>query len=110
VRSLELEKLRNRVLRELKELARKLNATVYLFGSFARGDFTRDSDVDIVVVSEIFEGKSLPDRVSLVRLLLPSDLDFEIVPLTPRELERKLSSSFFREISRYWIEIKPEDC
>lgn len=92
----------------LKKLARELNATVYLFGSYARGDHTLDSDVDIVVVSRIFEGMSYVDRVAMVRTRLPPHIGFDIIPLTPGELEKKLGrSSFFREISRYWIKIEP---
>ena len=44
------------------------------------------SDVDIVVISERFEGLTLPERVELVRKFLPSDISFDIIPLTPKEL------------------------
>ncbi len=29
-----------------------------MFGSVARGDYTENSDVDLIIVSDIFEGKS----------------------------------------------------
>lgn len=68
----------------LKDLA--TDAEVYLFGSYARGNWLEDSDVDIVVVSKGFEGESLPRRVGEVRKLAPEDLAFEILPYTPEEL------------------------
>ncbi|MEM4489283.1 MAG: nucleotidyltransferase domain-containing protein, partial [Desulfurococcaceae archaeon] len=43
------------ILEILGRLAREINATVYLFGSYARGDHTLESDVDIVVVCECFK-------------------------------------------------------
>lgn len=62
-----------------------------------------DSDVDIVVVSEAFEGMEYVDRVAFVRRKLPPDLGFDIIALTPKELER--NSGLIREISRYWMKI-----
>jgi len=108
MRSQRLSRIREEVLKALKELARELNATVYLFGSFARGDHTVESDVDIIVVSEIFEGVGIADRVEIVRAKLPGDLSFDIIPLTPKEFEERMGRAFFREISRYWIAISPQ--
>jgi len=99
--------IRREVVEVLKNLARELNATVYLFGSYARGDHTVESDVDIVVVSEVFEGMSYVDRVEMGRLRLPPHIGFDVIPLTPSELERRINRSFFREISRYWVRIEP---
>jgi predicted nucleotidyltransferase len=91
----------------LKQLAEKTGATIYLFGSYARGDHMLDSDVDVVVVSQGFESMSFPQRVEYVRRMLPEHLGFDVIPLTPRELKEKAKRSFYREISRYWIEIRP---
>ena len=59
MRSQELLEIRNRVIKALKKLAKELNATIYLFGSYARGDYMLDSDVDIVVVSSIFKDNGI---------------------------------------------------
>ncbi|MEM4763215.1 MAG: nucleotidyltransferase domain-containing protein, partial [Desulfurococcaceae archaeon] len=75
--------------------------------SYARGDHTLESDVDIVVVCECFKSMSYPDRVAFVRTKLPLDIGFDIVALTPQEFKSRLSKAFFRDISKYWIEIKP---
>ncbi|WP_440060298.1 nucleotidyltransferase domain-containing protein [Thermogladius sp. 4427co] len=98
--------MREEIISVLRKLAGELGATIYLFGSYARGDHMIDSDVDIVVVSELFRDISYPDRVALVRARLPPDYGFDIIPLTPEEFEKRLGKIFFREISRYWIEIK----
>ncbi len=106
-RSYKLYETRERVVQILKQLAKELNAIIYLFGSYARGDHLLDSDVDIIVVSEIFRGVRPSERVWIVRSRLPGDLSFDIIALTPEEFEKKKNRIFFREIAKYWIEIKP---
>ncbi|MDK6028922.1 nucleotidyltransferase domain-containing protein [Ignisphaera sp. 4213-co] len=108
MRSQKLLEIRNQVIEALKKVAKELNATIYLFGSYARGDHMIDSDVDIVVVSDIFKGMDFPKRVELVRLKLPREISFDIIPLTPDELKKKMETAFYKEISKYWIEIKPD--
>ncbi len=88
MRSRRLWEIRERVLRVLKELSVELGADVYLIGSYARVDHLLDSDVDVLVVSDRFEGMEYVDRVAFVRSKLPHDIGFEIVALTPGELER----------------------
>lgn len=108
MRSPRLYETRSMVLEMLSRLARDLCAKVYLFGSYARGDHTLESDVDVVVVSDAFRGLPLQDRVAIVRARLPLDLGFDIIPLTPEEFRERLSRAFFREASRYWVEVGGE--
>lgn len=95
----------------LNQLAKQLNESygpveIYLFGSFARGDWLEDSDVDIIVVSEKFEGKPMPERVNAVRKLAPGNMAFEILAYTPKELEEVTRRSFtIQEASTYWKKI-----
>ncbi|MFA4639979.1 nucleotidyltransferase domain-containing protein [Pyrococcus kukulkanii] len=68
------------------------DATVILFGSRARGDFLKDSDYDLIVVSKAFEGKQFTDRsTEVLKLLFKEGIveDFEILCYTPKEFERK---------------------
>ena len=52
----------------LKELREKLPLTrVVLFGSYARGNYTVGSDVDLLVV---YEGEARPDAYALVKKTL----------------------------------------
>ncbi len=74
---------------------------VVLFGSFARGEETEDSDVDILVVAPTKE--RFFQRMATVRRLIRGLRDgFPVAPivLTVRELEKrqKLGDPFVREI------------
>ena len=85
------------LMRDLKffrgQLARALGPVdvVLLFGSQARGDSGRDSDVDVLVVSQAFEGRNHFDRASQLRRLweLPYPVDF--LCYTPEEFEHRRS-------------------
>ena len=61
----------------------------YLFGSYARGDWLEESDVDLIVVSPGFEGVRWLDRLDLVaKLWLRLGLEkwVEVFPLHPRRV------------------------
>lgn len=64
-----------------------------MFGSFAKGDWLEDSDVDIIVVSEKFRDKTMPERINAIRKLAPKNLAFEILAYTPKELKEALTRS-----------------
>ncbi|MEM1680035.1 MAG: nucleotidyltransferase domain-containing protein [Sulfolobales archaeon] len=107
MRSQKLFEIRRKAAEALKKLVKEINATAYLFGSYARGDHTLESDVDILIICECFEGMEYTDRVKFVRMKLPHELSFDILTLTPKEFNSKIEKAFFKDISRYWIEIKP---
>lgn len=52
MRSQRLLEIRKEINEVLKELKNELNAKVYLFGSYAKGTRTLESDVDIVVIQK----------------------------------------------------------
>ena len=81
------------VLDEVERAASRLaevlgRVSVLLHGSFARGDFNLWSDVDLVLVSEVFRGVRHLDRYELVWRLLPPRA--EVVAWTPEELKQAL--------------------
>lgn len=79
---------------------------IFLFGSFAKGDWLEDSDIDIIVVSEAFKGKSMAERVNMVRRLAPDNLAFEILTYTSQELKEALVKSIaIQDASSYWKKI-----
>ncbi len=83
----------------IERLARALNPQkIILFGSYAYGQPTPDSDVDLLVVWET----DLPPRqrvLAVSRLLYPRSFPVDILVKTPQELQQELSHNFFlREI------------
>ncbi|MEM2678325.1 MAG: nucleotidyltransferase domain-containing protein [Thermofilaceae archaeon] len=96
------------LLRGFAERAKSVlgSVEVYLFGSYARGDWLSDSDVDLIVVSDAFKGLDLGRRYALVRGLLPRDRGFEILTYTPEEFEEaKRRSIVIQDAAEYWIRI-----
>ncbi|WP_244403828.1 nucleotidyltransferase domain-containing protein [Pyrolobus fumarii] len=80
-----------RILEEVEGAAARLAArigrvSVLLHGSYARGDFNLWSDVDLIIVSEVFRGIRPLDRYKLVQDVLPDKV--EPIPMTPEELRR----------------------
>jgi len=93
----------NRRLRTIgKKIKQEYRAErVILFGSYARGDATEDSDVDLLVVARTKE--RFFERMATVRRLirdLRNGLPVSPIVLTPGELEkrRQAGDPFIREI------------
>jgi len=51
---------------------------VYIYGSYARGNYTADSDIDIAVVAEDFTGDLVEDTFRLMKLR--RKVDYRIEP------------------------------
>ena len=73
---------------------------VILFGSYAYGQPTRDSDVDLLVVMHT----SAPDKeryLAVCRLLRPRPFPVDILVRTPQEIAQALAKGdfFIREIT-----------
>jgi len=65
---------------------------VYLYGSFARGDFHEGSDIDLIIVGE-FEGK-MPQRIN--KILDLTSLPIEPLVYTEAEFEQMKERAFLR--------------
>ncbi len=89
------------IIKKIKEfLKRKKNIReAYLFGSFARGDSSRTSDIDLIVIMDtskpFFERY---EEFSELILSLPCALDLLIY--TPKEWEDIKDRLFFRAIMK----------
>ncbi|MDP2845506.1 MAG: nucleotidyltransferase domain-containing protein, partial [Candidatus Methanoperedens sp.] len=58
-----MDKERTEIIGKLREFIKKHTVEkAILFGSFARGDARKDSDIDLILVSREFEGKSALKR------------------------------------------------
>jgi uncharacterized protein len=75
---------------------------IILFGSYANGNPTPDSDVDLFVIIET-DGKSKEMHRAVSRLLYPRQFPVDIIIRTPKEVEEALNGGvdngfFIREI------------
>ena len=71
---------------------------VVLFGSYARGTVTEDSDVDLLVVCS-FEGKSVDESVK-IRMKLRPQFPVDLLVHTPEKVRQRMEmgDDFMREI------------
>lgn len=86
------------IFEELKKLAGKIKedfkAEVYLFGSFAKGEFTEGSDIDLLIIGE-FKGK-MPERI--MEIIKYTDLPIEPLCYTKKEFEKMRNTPFLKTI------------
>ncbi|MCD6409891.1 MAG: nucleotidyltransferase domain-containing protein [Candidatus Verstraetearchaeota archaeon] len=89
-------KLPLRQKKALEEFTRRLkssfpDASVFLFGSLARGDWLEDSDVDVLVVTDYLRGLKPWERSAKLRAYAPRDVAFDIIVLTRDEFKEMRS-------------------
>lgn len=82
------EGLRARALALAEAAAKALPGTIFLVGSYARGDFSEDSDVDLLVVAEFSE----PPHRRLLDADVPPGV--EVIALTPQEAFRAVERCY----------------
>ena len=75
---------------------------IILFGSFVKGNFTEDSDIDIAVVFKSYD--NLMD-MQLELMRIRRKIDSRIEPHPFRESDFELSNPIVNEIVRYGQEI-----
>jgi len=90
----------------IKEVAERIGAAadaerVVLFGSYARGDASRHSDVDLMVIAESDLPRFKRSR-ELYQLFRPYPFGMDLVVYTPSEVEEGMQSkvSFVSAILR----------
>jgi len=67
-----------------------------LFGSYARGDYQEWSDIDIALVSDIFEGNRIDDKDKIRKITLSISSEIEVIPFFPDDFN--LQNPFAKEI------------
>jgi predicted nucleotidyltransferase len=73
---------------------------IILFGSYAYGNPTPDSDVDLLVIMKT-KAKEIDRYVAVSNLLYPRQFPLDIIVKTPKEIEaesKKKGNFFMREI------------
>jgi len=79
---------------ELEEFLKKVRirfslGVVILFGSRSRGEYLKQSDYDLIIVSKKFEGVHFLERIYQLLELWDCDADVDLLPYTPEEFEEK---------------------
>lgn len=99
----ERRRLRQEVLADLAQACGKMRAklgklAIILYGSYARGDFNVWSDVDILIISEAFEGIRFLDRYNLIGEWIKPG--WEPKNYTPNEFRVMMTKPSWREALR----------
>lgn len=76
---------------------------VYLFGSYAKGNAHKYSDIDLALVSDDFEGSRFFDKKRINKYLLKTSTDFQIHPYRTEEFTYE--DPFVAEILKTGIKI-----
>jgi predicted nucleotidyltransferase len=66
---------------------------IYLFGSYAKGQETDDSDIDLLIVKDTLEPK-YKRSIEIQRLLIGSKLPVDIVVYTNAEFEKERLTNY----------------
>lgn len=82
---------------------------IILFGSWARGEATALSDIDLLVVSPDFGRDALADMVVRRQCLPPHEVDVDTIARNPAQIAAAEPDSFLRPFSRTaWSSTKPD--
>lgn len=79
-------------------------SNAYLFGSYAKENPHKDSDIDICVISPKFGKDYFEESLKLRHITNKIDLRIEPVPLNPKDMKDKYST-LASEIKKYGISL-----
>jgi uncharacterized protein len=74
-----------------------------LFGSYAKGDYNKWSDIDIALVSDLFGGNWIDDKDKIRMITLSISSEIEVVPFSPDDFN--LQNPFAKEILKTGIKL-----
>ena len=60
----------------------------FLFGSYAKGTNDKWSDIDLAIISNVFEGIRMKDRDKIRRITLDISSDIEVLPFNPKDFTK----------------------
>jgi predicted nucleotidyltransferase len=102
----QIKRLVLQYIRNLESLGLSVQKVI-VFGSQAKGTFTRDSDIDIAVISRDFEKMGLWDRAKyLGRAARNIPYPIEALGFSPSQLKKIERGTILDEITRSGIEVK----
>ena len=77
----------------------------YLFGSTAKGNRRKNSDVDLIIVSKAFVGMPVPKREGILENMWDYREDLETLAYTQEEFAKISQRLTMKEILSYAIEL-----
>ncbi|AEE91053.1 DNA polymerase beta domain protein region [Tepidanaerobacter acetatoxydans Re1] len=77
---------------------------IYLYGSYAKGNYSSDSDIDIAVVGDDFSGDPVEDTLRLMKLR--RKIDNRIEPRPFKTSDFSTSNPLAREIMKTGIKVE----
>jgi uncharacterized protein len=104
-----MDKIPVKITRLLKKYIEKLEENripvrqAVLFGSYATGSFNEWSDIDIALISDVFEGIRIKDRNKIRKITLEISTDLSPLPFRPEDFTAE--DPFVREIIEHGINI-----
>ncbi len=98
------EQINETILKYVEQLKKEYNIKgIYLYGSYAKGNNSEDSDIDIAVVSEDFTGDMIEDTFRLMKLRRKVDYRIEPHPFVATEFNENNPNA--REVIQTGIKI-----
>jgi uncharacterized protein len=77
---------------------------IYLFGSYAKGNATKDSDIDLAIISNLPEIDNYDERVRLMKIAVKNN-NYLIEPHPFSQKDFEEDTPFINEIKRTGIRI-----
>jgi predicted nucleotidyltransferase len=76
---------------------------IILFGSYAHGVPTEDSDVDVLVVMPLARGRRDVQQAAAIRERVPASFPMDVIVRSPQQIARRLAhgDSFIAGVLRY---------
>ncbi len=108
-----MAKIPDRVITLIKQLKFELSNNkipikdIYLFGSYAKGDYNNFSDIDLLLISPLFKGNLIEDKNLIRKYVLKVSSELEIYPCSEKML--KENNPFIQEIIKNGIKIEAKN-
>ena len=99
---IKIHRLLKKYVKELEKNSIPIRQAV-LFGSYAAGGSHEWSDIDIALVSDVFEGMRIRDRNKIRKITLDISTDLSPLPFRPEDFTPE--DPFVREILEHGINI-----
>ena len=90
-----IKKIVNQYLTALNDSAINVDRAI-LFGSYAKGNYNGNSDIDIAIISDSFEGNRIKDRSKIRAITLSTSSNLEVLPFSLQDFNKQ--DPFLKEI------------